>query len=105
MITHHSEDTTLTLYKVLDVFFIICFPNFFQTVMSSSKILDVLFCRIVDLKDFSLYFSESASQHRKYTPELARFCDIMMKPVNVDKNLSKTSSRDKGSGKMHCNKF
>ena len=73
--------------------------------MSSSKILDVLFCRVVDLKDFSLYFSESASQHRKYTPELARLFDIMMKPVNVVKNLSKTSSRDKGSGKIRCNKF
>ena len=43
--------------------------------MSSSKILDVLFCRVVDLKDINLYFSESASQHSKYTPELARFCD------------------------------
>ena len=75
--------------------------------MSSSKILDVLFFRVVDLKDFNLYFSESASQHSKYTPELAQFCDIMTKPVNVVKNLSKTSSRDKlkGSGKMHCNKF
>ena len=73
--------------------------------MSFSKFLDVLFCRVVDLKDINLYFSESASQHSKYTPELARFCDIMMKPVNVVKNLSKTSSRDKGSGKMHCNKF
>ena len=73
--------------------------------MSSSKILDVLFCRVVDLKDIIIYTFLNRPPNNKYTPELARFCDILMKPVNVVKNLSKTSSRDKGSGKMHCNKF
>ena len=70
--------------------------------MSFSKILDVLFCRVVDLKDFNLYFSESASQHSKYTPELARFCDIMTK--RCQKSI-KNFVKGKGSGKMHCNKF
>ena len=82
------------------------FPQFFPTSMSSNKLLDVLFCRVVDLKDFNLYFSKTASHHSKYIPELARFCDIMMEPVNVVKSSpSKTSSRDKGSRKMHGNNF